>query len=214
MKCFFVITLALGSLLATATGALAQDTYCDYTTESYTTIVGNLVVPNNAVCQLEGGGMVSGNVTVGENAGFTLEGGWIIGGTIQAIDCAYVAINPYASGSTVVGRIVEIEGCSGNSPALGYYFPAGAAFGSFGPNSLIGGNLNCRSNAGECILVSVHVGGTVNVMNNNSAAPSQVDGNFIAKDLHCAKNVPAPTGKNDSVAGNPDSNSEGQCQDF
>ncbi|MGA9989656.1 MAG: hypothetical protein WA383_19030 [Terriglobales bacterium] len=214
MKCFVVITLALGSLLATAPVALAQGTNCDFSSSSFTTVEGNLVVPNNATCMLLGSGTVSGNVTVGENAGLALEGNWTIGGYLQASNCAYVSINPFAYGSTVVGRNVQIENCSGNSPALGRFFPAGAAFGSFGPNSLIGVDFKCNNNTGPCILVHDHVGGNVYVIGNKSSAPSQIDGNFIAKGLHCLNNLPAPTGSSNLAAGIPGNNSEGQCQGF
>ena len=214
MKCFVATTLTLGSLLATATFALAQDTNCDYTSYVFTMVEGNLVVPDNATCHLGSSGMVSGYVSVGQNASLELEGNWTIGGYLQADNCAYVAINPYGYGSTVVGHNVQIENCTGNSPALGSLFPAGTAFGSFGPNSLIGSNFKCDTNTGPCILMYDHVGGSVSILSNKSAAPSQIEDNFIAKRLHCGHNVPAPTGSGNLVAGNPNNITEGQCLGF
>ncbi|MGA9390319.1 MAG: hypothetical protein WBV69_07730 [Candidatus Sulfotelmatobacter sp.] len=215
MKCLIVIALALASLLATAPVAQAQvqDTNCDSVIPSFKTIEGNLVVPNNAKCIFYNGGTVSGNVWVGENASLNIEGNFTVGGYLQAKNCAFIALNPYGYGSTVVGRSVLISNCTGDSPALGTRFPAGAAFGSFG-NGLIGGDFQCYDNTGPCILVNDHVGGNLLVMNNKTAEPSQITGNFIAKGLHCWGNLPAPTGKNNLVAGNPKNESEGQCQDF
>lgn len=211
MKCFIGITLALSSLLATAQFAPAQDTICDYTTSSFTTIEGDLVVPNNATCQLLGSGSVSGNVAVGQNAGLVFEGGWTVGGSLEASGCAYVALNPYGSGSTLIGHALQIENCTGNSPALGSDFPAGTAFGSFGTTSLIGGNFLCLANAGPCLLRNQHVGGNVRIAKNKSSAPAQITSNVIAKNLYCDGNIPAPTGKSNWIAGNPNSSSQGQC---
>jgi hypothetical protein len=212
MKCFTLVTLAIGSLLATAPVALTQDTNCDFNSSSFTTIEGNLVVPDNTTCMLVGGGTVSGNVTVGEHAGLDLEGNWTVGGYIQAINCAYVSLNPFGSSWTVVGRNIQIENCSGNSPALGLHFLAGTAFGSFGPNSLIGAGFRCYQNSGPCILTNAHVGGSVTLSGNKSSAPSQIAGNFIAKSLGCRNNLPMPTGSGNIVAGN--KSSEYQCQGF
>lgn len=213
MKRFIPIALVLGSLLEVPV-VPAQDATCGYTSYSSTIVDGDLIVPDNTVCQLLGSGKIAGNVTVGQNAGLVLEGGWTIGLTLQATGCSYVALNPYGSGSTVVGHGVQIENCTGNSPALGASFPAGTAFGSFGPSSLIGGSFQCTGNAGPCLLIGQHIGGGVHVTKNRSAAPSQIIGNFIAKNLYCGNNVPAPTGSSNWIAGNPDSSSEGQCTGF
>jgi hypothetical protein len=214
MRYLLVLTLTLGPLLATSPVALAQDLNCNFSSSAFTTVVGNLIVPANATCILNGGGTVSGNVTVGQNAGLDLEGNWTVAGYVQAIGCAYVSINPFGSSATVIGRNVHIANCSGNSPALGLLFPAGAAFGSFGPNSLIGGSFQCYNNTGQCILAHGHVGGAVNVTNNKSATPSQINGNFIAKGLHCQNNLPIPTGTGNLIAGNANSDTEGQCKGF
>jgi len=213
MKCFTIMTLVLGALLATTPAALAADTNCNSTILSSVTIEGNLIVSDNATCMLQGGGTVSGNVSVGKNARLTLEYEWTIGGNLQAHNCAFVSLNPGALYSTVVGGNVQIENCSGKSWTLGY-FPAGAAFGSFGPASMIGGNFLCDKNTGPCILVDNHVGGNVHVVNNTSSAPSQIDGNSIGNKLLCENNVPAPTGSGNTVVGNNNKSSEGQCKGF
>ncbi|HEV2731854.1 MAG TPA: hypothetical protein VGV15_17625 [Terriglobales bacterium] len=213
MKRFMLITLAIGSLLATVPVALA-DTSCNFSSPSFMKIEGNLIVPDNSTCNLSNSGTVSGNVLVGVNAGLALEGKWTISGYLQASGCAYVAINPFGYGSTLVGRYILIENCTGNSPALGTTFPAGAAFGSFGPSSLIGGSFRCHSNAGPCILVHDHVGGSVSVTGNRSSLPSQINGNSIAKSLYCYNNAPAPTGLSNWIAGNPMNATEGQCLGF
>jgi hypothetical protein len=214
MKFLFATILGLGSLLTAAPLGLAQDLTCNFSSSSFMTIAGNLVVPDNAICMLTGGGTVSGNISVGANAGLDLEGNWLITGYLHANNCSYVSLNPYGSSWTVIGGNVQIENCSGNSPKLGLYFPAGAAFGGFGPNSLIGGSFECYDNAGPCILVNDHVGGNIHVWNNKSSVPSQIVSNFVAKGIHCKNNVPAPTGSANVVAGNPNKSSEGQCQNF
>lgn len=214
MRLFAVVTLALGSLLTAAPVAVA-DTTCNFSSSSFITVVGNLIVPDNGICNLGNSGSVSGNVTIGENASLSLEGNWTIAGYVQAVNCAYVAFNPYGSGSTLIGHNVDIESCTGLSPALGTYFPAGAAFGSFGPNSLIGSNFRCYKNAGPCILVHDHIGGNVHVIRNESSSgPSQINGNSIAKGLYCSNNIPAPAGANNWIAGNPNDTAEGQCKGF
>jgi hypothetical protein len=214
MKLCIMGAITIASLTAITTAALAQDTNCNFSTSAFATIEGNLVVPDNATCHLSASGSIGGNVTVGENASLELEGNFTIQGYLQAINCAYVAINPYGYGSTVIGKTVLIKNCTGNSPALGQFFPAGAAFGMFGPNGLVGGALKCYMNSGPCILRNTHIGGNVYLVNNKTATPSQVKGNFIAKGLHCSNNVPAPTGSGNLIAGNPNSVSEGQCKGF
>jgi hypothetical protein len=212
MKCLFEVALAVGTVLVTAPAALA-DLTCDFTTSSFIAVQGNLIVPNNAKCNLLNSGTVSGNVSIGENASLVFEGNWTVAGYLHANNCAYVALNPYGYGSTVIGLSTQIEHCSGNSPMIGV-FPAGAAFGSFGPNNLIGGSFRCANGTGQCILVQLHVGGNVYVVNNKTSAPSQINNNFMAKSLFCQSNSPAPTGSSNFVAGNPDNSTEGQCQGF
>lgn len=69
MKRFAVTMLAaLGALLAAAPGALAGDVTCTTVNASFTTIDGNLVVPDNKNCRFLGGVQVTGNVTVGKGA--------------------------------------------------------------------------------------------------------------------------------------------------
>ena len=110
MKRFAVTMLAaLGALLAAAPGALAGDVTCTTVNASFTTIDGNLVVPDNKNCRFLGGVQVTGNVTVGKGASLKTSRAQIqetpsaIAGNVQASNCAYVEFNYGAVYKTLVG---------------------------------------------------------------------------------------------------------------
>ena len=109
MKRFAVTMLAaLGALLAAAPGALAGDVTCTTVNASFTTIDGNLVVPDNKNCRFLGGVQVTGNVTVGKGASLNVASPntgdtSAIAGNVQASNCAYVEFNYGAVYKTLVG---------------------------------------------------------------------------------------------------------------
>jgi hypothetical protein len=181
-------------------------------------INGNLNVPDNAMCFFEDSATVTGNVTVGQNAILRVQGSSAnpvskIAGNLQANNCAWVALNPGAVFTTVVLGNVQIGNCTGSTgPVID--LPAGTAFGTLGPGSMVGGDLQCHNNAGPCVVVSDIIKGNVQIMNNVSTSASTISKNTIGKDLACQNNVPAPTGSLNVVSGNPNQSSEGQCKGF
>jgi hypothetical protein len=148
---------------------------------------------------------VTGNVTVGIGASLDLEGNSIIVGNLLANNCNQVGFNLAGAPTaplTVDGN-VGIGNCTGD-PAFQNVTPIH-----------IGGDFQCNNNI-ACILEGANVGG--NVQFNNNVNPhgkgSFILGNTIGKDLQCQNNSPAPQGSNNTVVGNPDQNSEGQCKGF
>ena len=108
MKRFAVTMLAaLGALLAAAPGS-AGDVTCTTVNASFTTIDGNLVVPDNKNCRFLGG--VTRNVTVGKGASLDVASPntgdtSAIAGNVQASNCAYVEFNYGAVYKTLVGGV-------------------------------------------------------------------------------------------------------------
>lgn len=153
---------------------------------------------------------MTGNVTVGNNVSITLNGNWVISGNLQANGCDYVNLNtngniPVAY-NTVIGGKVEILNCTGG---LGI----GRAFFN---------QPGCQNNNAACYLIGATVGGNVDVVNNVYAPPigplanSTIKTNTILQNLVCQGNSPAPlVGKGtNTVIGNNNHNSEGQCLGF
>ncbi len=213
-----IMVAALGALLATASGALADITCTVANSPLEGPVDGNVVVPAGNGCTLLGA-TVAGNVTVGGS--LYIDGRSIypistIAGNLQANSgCTYVEINPYgAPYNTIVSGNVQIANCTGRGNP---YYP-GEAFGARGKGSIIFGNFQCQNNAASCILANVVVFGNVQVNNNTSTpgTPSEIVDNTIFQDLQCENNSPSPTGLSTNLAvfGNPGQSSEGQCLNF
>jgi len=201
---FAVIAVAaLGALLTTAPDAQA-DTNCNQTYTTFQSITGNLNVPNNATCILSAGASVTGNTTVGNSATLVIQNG-TVAGNVQGNNCGFVGLI-----NVTVGGNVQIGNCRGNST-----YP----FAVFVEESTIGGDFQCQNNTVAqyaCALFLSHIIGNVQVMNNvsSSSFPPAILGNRIAKNLQCQNNVPAPTNVSipNTVTGNPNQSSEGQCK--
>jgi len=204
MNHFAVIAVAaLGALLTTAPDAQA-DTNCSETYTTFQSITGNLNVPNNAMCFLYGGASVTGNTTVGNGATLLIQSG-TIAGNVQGNNCGVVALI-----NVTVGGNVQIGNCRGTNT-----YPYGVVV----DESTIGGDFQCQNNTVAeyaCVLLLSHIIGNVQVMNNVSSLsfPPLIQGNRIAKNLQCQNNVPAPTNLSvpNTVTGNPNQTSEGQCK--
>ena len=206
MKRFAVIVMAaLGALLATAPRAQA-DTTCNTTYSTFQTITGDLNVPNNATCSFTAGASVTGNTTVGNGATLFIFGG-TVSGNVQGNNCGTVGLVAVA-----VGGNVQIGNCRGTTT-----YP----FGGIVELSTIHGDFQCHNNTVDqypCVLFLSQVMGNVQVTNNvsSSSISSVIAGNAIAKNLECQNNIPAPTnnGLLNTVTGNPNQSTEGQCKGF
>jgi hypothetical protein len=206
MKRFAVIVMAaLGALLATAPRAQA-DTTCNTTYLTFQTITGNLNVPNNATCSFAAGASVTGNTTVGNGATLFIIGG-TVSGDVQGNNCGTVALVAVA-----VGGNVQIGNCHGTTT-----YP----YGGIVELSTIHGDFQCHNNTVDqyaCFIFISQVMGNVQVTNNvsSSSIASVIAGNTISKNLECQNNIPAPTniGALNTVTGNANQSSEGQCKGF
>jgi len=206
MKRFAVIVMAaLGTLLATAPRAQA-DTTCNTTYSTFQTITGNLNVPNNATCYFAAGASVTGNTTVGNGATLFILGG-TVSGNVQGNNCGTVVLV-----SVAVGGNVQIGNCRGTTT-----YPYGVIV----ELSTIRGDFQCHNNTVDqyaCFLFFSQVMGNVQVTNNvsSSSIASVIAANAISKNLECQNNIPAPTnfGLPNTVTGNANQSSEGQCKGF
>ena len=204
MDRFAVIGVAaLAALLTTAPDAQA-DTNCNETYTTFQSITGNLNVPANATCIFSAGVSVTANTTVGNGATLLIAGG-TVAGDVQGNNCGTVILF-----SVTVGGNVQIGNCRGTTA-----YPYGGVV----ELSTIHGDFQCHNNTVAqypCVLVSSQVIGNVQVMNNvsSSSVPPLIGGNAISKNLECGNNVPAPTnfGLPNTVTGNPNQSSEGQCK--
>jgi hypothetical protein len=206
MKRFAVIVMAaLGVLLATASRAQGDGT-CNTTYTTFQTITGNLNVPKNATCSFAAGASVTGNTTVGDGATLFIIGG-TVSGNVQGNNCGTVALVAVS-----VGGNVQIGNCRGTTS-----YP----YGGIVELSTIHGDFQCHNNIVDqyaCFLFISQVMGNVQVTNNvsSSSIASVIAGNAISKNLECQNNIPAPTniGLLNTVTGNANQNSEGQCKGF
>src|SRR5215470_14376444 len=136
----FVLSAAI-QFLAAPPRAAANEMSCSGVIggqSGVTNINGNVTVPNDKSCTLSFVN-ISGNVRVGRSATLIVSGysePSTIGGNIEATDCNSVLLN----GNVAVGGNVLINSCSGTTPN-----------GFQGPDVVIEGNFECRSNAGPCL---------------------------------------------------------------
>ena len=204
MNRFAVIAVAaLGAFLTTAPDAQA-DTNCNQTYTTFQSITGNLDVPNNATCILSAGASVTGNTVVGNGATLMIQSG-AVAGSVQANSCGFVSLT-----NVTVGGNVQIGNCLGTSA-----YPYAVVV----EESTIGGDFQCHNNTVAqypCVLFLSRIIGNVQIMDNvsSSSSPPLILGNTIAKNLQCQNNVPAPTNFSapNTVTGNPNQSSEGQCK--
>ena len=165
---FFAAAMTLLVALASSAAVRADDFQC---TGSLGAIqVGNLVVPQNASCTLNGT-IVNGNLYVYTNATLDAHDVWV-NNDIQADGAAHV--NVYA-GSSVGGNLEVVHSGAADIQAVdihnNLYFNENHQFLNVSSNT-IGGNLQASKNTG---------GVTIN-------------GNHIGGNLQCRENVPPPSG--------------------
>lgn len=180
-----------------------------------------MIVPDNKTCIIHGPGTgsvagngvvtITGNLTVGKNSSLIIGGITHVLGNLQASKCNSVSINPSSLWSATVSGSVQIKNCVG-STAVVLGVPANTAFYNGGPANNFG-DFQCSYNSGACILQDAVVDGNVQV-ENNTGSQSTISGNFIAKDLACDDNSPAPTDASVANTVGAGHQKSGQCAAF
>ncbi|MBO0750701.1 MAG: tannase/feruloyl esterase family alpha/beta hydrolase, partial [Bradyrhizobiaceae bacterium] len=164
-----------------------------------TNINGDVTVPEGASCTLSFVN-VKGSIRVGRDASLTVFAYTepsSIGGDIEASACNSVLLQ----GNVTVQGNLDIGSCNGTG------------FNGFeGPDTVINGSFECRSNAGPCLAWLGTVGENVHIQSNRSQTASDVSLVSVGGNLHCMGNIPAPTRSHGPSW--VDGNAEGQCASF
>jgi feruloyl esterase len=197
----FVVSAAI-QFLAAPPLATANEMTCSGLIggqSAVTNIDGNVTVPNGKSCTLSFVN-IKGNVRVDRSATLIVSGysePSTIGGNIEATDCNSVLLN----GNVAVGGNVLINSCSGTIPN-----------GFQGPDVVIEGNFECRSNAGPCLAWLGSIGGNLHIASNVSQGASDISLVSVGGNLNCIGNSPEPTRLHGPswVEGH----SQGQCASF
>jgi hypothetical protein len=210
MRHFVTAMLACGIMLAALPPARA-DTTCPPSPPLGSTVNGNLIVPPNQRCDLNGvtvtgnvrvqtnatlsldlpvGSTINGNVSVGTGATFFVLSPSTIDGNVRADQCSSVESSSVPG--AMVGGNVQIQNCTLDGRVIGFE---------------IGGNFACNGNSGGCIAVGDNIKGNVQI--NDNSGTSVVDNNRIVGNLQCEDNTNIIGGGN-AVGGQ----RQGQCANF
>jgi len=178
-------------VLVWAPGAAAGDVMCTGGPGNPLTgkIVGNVVVPADASCRIQG--TVSGNVTALTGAAVGIRVGSTVRGNYTCTNCLFADLH----GSTISGNVLI----------------SGETDGSFIDGSTIKGNLQIDSSDADGDAFSI---GTADLPNKirgnlsftNNTGPASIMNNAIAGYLTCQNNTPAPV-----TGGNTADKMLGQC---
>jgi hypothetical protein len=196
------ILLSAASQLCGQTAAQGGDMSCPGLIgggPTVTNIDGNVTVPDGASCTLSFV-HITGNVEVGRNATLIVSAYTEpveIGGDIEAKDCNSVLLQ----GNVTVGGNLNINSCNGT-----------ASNGFQGPDVLIHGNFECRSNAGPCLAWLGTIDEDVHIQSNQAQAASDISLVSVKGNLNCEGNSPAPTHSHGPSW--VDGHSQGQCAAF
>jgi hypothetical protein len=162
-------------------------------------IDGNVSVPEGKSCTLSFVN-ITGNVRVGRDATLVVSAyaePSEIGGDIEAKNCKSVLLQ----GNVTVGGNLNINSCNGT-----------ASNGFQGPDVLIHGNFECRSNAGPCLAWLGTVDEGVHIQSNQAQTASDVSLISVKGNLNCESNSPAVTHSHGPSW--VDGHSQGQCAGF
>ncbi len=181
---YMAMILALSALFAGSTAAHAEDYECRGTLGAVT-IVGNLLVPDDATCILEGT-YVQGSIVVKSRATLQATGITVTGG-IQGEGPRNVVVRSSTIGNSVSVRKSE---------------PGGTVELS---NSSITGDVQLEDNRGAVTINGNEISGSVQA--NKNTGGLEITGNRIGNGLQCQDNNPPPTG-----GGNIAKQKQGQCQ--
>jgi hypothetical protein len=193
------VTLAgLGAVTATtrvAADGHGDDSYrCNNQILTGVTIHANVVVPENAYCDLFGGSRVTGNVDVERTGGLLLKGASSVDRNVVVERDGQVALFE----ASTVGGSIRCFKCSAADVQNS---------GAFIESSQIHGSLVIfRSQDGGVgfTLTGNTIGEDVSFVRNTG--PSNISGNTIGDELTCSGNTPPPAG-----GGNTAADKDGQC---
>ncbi len=167
-----------------------------------TTINGDVIVANHASCTLSFV-TVTGNVQVQSGGSLVIAAYGepsTINGSLQATHCGSVLLE----GNVAIDGDVLIQSCSGTEPN-----------GFQGPGVVIKGDFTCKSNSAPCVAWLGDVGGSLQVLSNVSATPSDISLTTIGGELQCNANRPSPTHSHGFDWGDAGARTgHGQCADF
>ena len=177
------LTLALGTLMAAASTAQAEERVCRGTIGGAT--VDNLRVPQNAACTLNGT-RVEGTIKVERNA--TLNASGVrVKGNVQSEEFKNVRL---LKGSVVVGSVQLKNALSGGLANVS--------------SSRINGDLLFDSNRARVVTQGSTILANLQAFQNKGGVA--LTNNRISENLQCKENTPRPTG-----GGNIAGDKEDQC---
>ncbi len=197
----FVLSAAI-EFLAAPPRAAASDMICSGLVGGQSTVTnidGDVTVPNGKYCTLSFVN-IKGDVRVGRDATLIVSAYTepsTIGGNIDGTNCNSVLLN----GNVTVGGNLRIISCSGRT-----------SNGFQGPDVVIDGNFECRSNAGPCLAWLGSIGGDVEIASNFSQGASDISLVSVGGTLDCVGNSPEPTHSHGPSW--VDGHSHGQCAGF
>ncbi|HLK80969.1 MAG TPA: tannase/feruloyl esterase family alpha/beta hydrolase [Xanthobacteraceae bacterium] len=199
----FVLTISLSAAAQCfAAHAADGDTHCSGLIgggTAVTNINGNVTVPEGKSCTLSFVN-IKGNVRVERDAVLIVSAYTEpseIRGDVDARNCRSVLLQ----GNVTVGGNLSIDSCNGT-----------AWNGFQGPDVVIRGDFECRSNAGPCLAWLGSVGENVRIQSNKSQAASDISLVSVKGNLNCDGNSPAPTHLHGPSW--VDGRSQGQCAGF
>jgi hypothetical protein len=200
--------LVIAALLSIPTkAAAATGTICKDQTFTGAAIVGNLIVPSGAFCDLYET-TVSGNATVDPRGGLLTDRSSTIKGNVTVqVDGQFAGF-----GGSTVGGSIACNGCKvadlQSSTVHGDLLDIGVTKGAFIRNDTIGGKLEIVSSQGGRFGYQIQsnlIGSTFRFDNNHGA--SNISNNSISGALECSGNKPRPTGSGNVAVGG----KQGQC---
>jgi hypothetical protein len=204
-RLLFVLTILLSAAIqcfVPQPQARAGDMSCSGligTGRTVTNIDGNVTVPDGTSCTLSFVN-ITGNVRVGRDATLLVLAEMepsSIGGDIEAKNCESAGL----AGNVTVGGNVNISSCNGATRLNGFQ----------GPDVLIHGNFECRSNAAPLAWLGT-VDKDVHIQSNQTQAASDVSLVSVGGNLNCEGNSPAVTHLHGPSW--VDGRSQGQCAGF
>jgi len=184
LKMTLAAALSLGASIAVAPAAHAEDYECRGTLGAVT-VVGSVIVPDDATCTLDGTN-IQGNLTVKSRATLVATGIELTG--------------------TVQGESPTKVDVRGSQIGNGFSISKGGELGSIVlMTTSVTGDVQLADNRGSVQLDGNTVGGSVQVNKNTGGVT--ITGNGITNGLQCQDNNPFPTG-----GGNIAAQKQGQCE--
>lgn len=184
-----VLLLTSFSIAFDQYNALAEDFECRETLGAVT-IIGNLLVPDDATCVLNGT-YVQGNVVVKSRANLSATGVTVTGG-LQGESPASVVIRPSQFGNGISVRKAEDV----NNPTAGLIEISGTT---------VTGDIQLEENREPVSLRNNDIVGSIQA--NKNTGGLEITGNQIGNGLQCQANNPPPTG-----GGNVAKQKQAQCR--